>query len=132
MDLIEGYSDMVNDSAGARPTILVVEDDADALEALGDLLESQGYTVTSARHGAEALDLLGQSPLPRLIVLDLLMPTMDGWEFRRRQKNDPRIADIPVVVVSASSSAKPIDADAVLRKPVDIDRLLETIARHCS
>jgi CheY-like chemotaxis protein len=123
---------MVNESGGARPTILVVEDDPDALEALGDLLESHGYAVISARHGAEALELLGRSPLPRLIVLDLLMPTMDGWEFRRRQKNDPRIAHIPVVVVSASSAAKPIEADTVLRKPVDIDRLLETIARHCS
>ncbi len=123
---------MVSESGGARPVILVVEDDPDALEALGDLLESHGYAVTSARHGAEALDLLGRLPLPRLIVLDLLMPTMDGWEFRRRQKNDPRIAHIPVVVVSASSAAKPIEADIVLRKPVDIDRLLETIASYCS
>ncbi len=123
---------MVSESGGARPAILVVEDDPDALEALGDLLESHGYAVTSARHGAEALDLLGRLPLPRLIVLDLLMPTMDGWEFRRRQKNDPRIAHIPVVVVSASSAAKPIEADIVLRKPVDIDRLLETIASYCS
>jgi CheY-like chemotaxis protein len=123
---------MVSESGGARPVILVVEDDPDALEALGDLLESHGYAVTSARHGAEALELLGRSPLPRLIVLDLLMPTMDGWEFRRRQKNDPRIAHIPVVVVSASSAAKPIEADIVLRKPVDIDRLLETIASYCS
>ena len=122
---------MVDNSAGAKTTILVVEDDADALEALGDLLESHGYAVASARNGAEALEVLGRSPLPNLIVLDLLMPTMDGWEFRRRQKNDPRIAKIPVVVVSASSAAKPIDADSILRKPVDIDRLLETVARHC-
>jgi len=122
---------MVDNSGGAKTTILVVEDDADALEALGDLLESHGYLVASARNGAEALEVLGRSPLPNLIVLDLLMPTMDGWEFRRRQKNDPRIAKIPVVVVSASSAAKPIDADSILRKPVDIDRLLETVARHC-
>jgi CheY-like chemotaxis protein len=123
---------MVNQSGGARPAILLVEDDPDALEALGDLLESHGYAVTTARHGAEALERLGHSPLPRLILLDLLMPTMDGWEFRRRQKEDPRIAKIPVVVVSASSAAKPIDADTVLRKPVDIDRLLDTIAKHCA
>lgn len=123
---------MVNESGCEKATVLVVEDDPDALEALGDLLESHGYSVLTARHGAEALDLLGRSALPRLIVLDLLMPTMDGWEFRRRQKNDPRIAHIPVVVVSASSAAKPIEADTILRKPVDIDRLLETIARHCS
>jgi CheY-like chemotaxis protein len=122
---------MVDNSERAKTTIMVVEDDADALEALGDLLESHGYAVASARHGAEALELLGRSPLPDLIVLDLLMPTMDGWEFRRRQKLDPRIAKIPVVVVSASSAAKPIDADSILRKPVDIDRLLETVARHC-
>jgi len=122
---------MVDNSGSAKQTVLIVEDDPDALEALGDLLESHGYAVTSARHGAEALELLGRSPLPQLILLDLLMPTMDGWEFRRRQKNDPRIAKIPVVVVSASSAAKPIDADSILRKPVDIDRLLETIARHC-
>ncbi|HWN56983.1 MAG TPA: response regulator [Methylomirabilota bacterium] len=122
---------MVENSGGAKLSILIVEDDPDALEALGDLLESHGYAVASAHHGAEALELLGRSPLPNLIVLDLLMPTMDGWEFRRRQKLDPRIAKIPVVVVSASSAAKPIDADSILRKPVDIDRLLETVARHC-
>jgi len=123
---------MAHESGDARPAILVVEDDPDALEALEDLLESHGYAVTGARHGAEALRLLGRPPLPRLIVLDLLMPTMDGWEFRYRQKNDPRIAHIPVVVVSASSASKPIDADSILRKPVDIDRLLETVARHCN
>ena len=123
---------MVENSGGAKLSILIVEDDPDALEALGDLLESHGYTVASAHHGAEALELLGRSPLPNLIVLDLLMPTMDGWEFRRRQKLDPRIAHIPVVVVSASSAAKPIDADSILRKPVDIDRLLKTVARHCA
>jgi|SRR5271156_6081352 len=123
---------MSNEPQNLRPAILVVEDDPDALEALGDLLESRGYAVTSARHGAEALQILGRSPLPRLILLDLLMPTMDGWEFRDRQKNDPRIAHIPVVVVSASSAAKPIDANSILRKPVDIDRLLETVARHCA
>jgi CheY-like chemotaxis protein len=114
-----------------KPVILIVEDDPDALEALGDLLESRGYSVISARNGAEALQLLNRSPLPKSIVLDLLMPTMDGWEFRLHQKNDPRIAGIPVVVVSASSAAKPIDADTILRKPVDIERLLETVARHC-
>ena len=123
---------MTNDPGEARPVVLIVEDEPDALEALGDLLESHGYSVIGARNGAEALQLLGRSPLPRLIVLDLLMPTMDGWEFRLRQKKDPRIADIPVVVVSASSAAKPIDADTVLRKPVDIDRLLQTVARHCN
>ncbi len=122
---------MVEDPGGAKLTVLIVEDDPDALEALGDLLDSHGYGVSSARNGAEALELLGRSPLPSLIILDLLMPTMDGWEFRRRQKNDLRIAHIPVVVVSASSAAKPIDADSILRKPVNIDRLLETIARHC-
>jgi CheY-like chemotaxis protein len=123
---------MANEPGEAKPVILLIEDDQDALEALGELLESRGYAVLSARDGAEALQLLERSPLPRLIVLDLLMPTMDGWEFRLRQKSDPRIADIPVVVVSASSATKPIDADMVLRKPVDVDRLLETVAKHCA
>src|SRR6266851_2404435 len=122
---------MADNSERAKLAVLIVEDDPDALEALGDLLDSHGYAVSSARNGAEALELLGRSALPNLIVLDLLMPTMDGWEFRRRQKSDSRIAHIPVVVVSASSAAKPIDADSILRKPVNIDRLLETIARHC-
>jgi CheY-like chemotaxis protein len=122
---------MANEPRNLRPAILVVEDDPDALEALGDLLESHGYAVIFAHHGAEALQILGKPPLPRLILLDLLMPTMDGWEFRDRQKKDPRIAHIPVVVVSASSGAKPIDANSILRKPVDIDRLLEAVAKHC-
>ena len=72
----------------------MVEDDADALEALGDLLESHGYGVASAHNGAEALEVLGRSPLPNLIVLDLLMPTMDGWEFRDCQRLVPALGGL--------------------------------------
>src|SRR5579863_686756 len=105
-------------------TILVVDDDRGAMEALSDILEYEGYRVERARNGLQALEYLQQTrPRPSLVILDLLMPVMDGWEFRMRQKEDPELAHIPVLVVTAISATAGIDA-AILRKPVDINELL--------
>jgi len=116
-----------------EPRVLIVEDDDSAREALSDCLEMEGFTVASARNGKEALDYLHSSPLPKIILLDLYMPVMTGWEFREAQKKDAAIAHIPVVVVTAFGSGitKQIDADVIMHKPLDLDRLLSVIRDRC-
>jgi CheY-like chemotaxis protein len=113
------------------PRILVVEDDADAREALIALLQMKGYRAVPAGNGKEALDYLGQAPLPDLIILDLWMPVMDGWQFRSEQIKDSRLKDIPVIVVTALSDQADVDANEVIIKPVDVDRLLSTVSHYC-
>jgi CheY-like chemotaxis protein len=115
--------------------VLIVDDYPDLRRSLTILLQEAGYQVTTAAHGQEALELLRTEPLPHLILLDLVMPVMHGWEFRRRQRQDPGLASIPVVVISGGEAPPPesgfIDAASYLLKPIDYDVLLTTIARHC-
>ena len=93
------------DGAGA---ILIVEDDADVEEAMREILEGEGYPILSAANGEEALRILAEKPRPRLILLDLMMPVMNGWELLRALRESAKLARIPVVVVSAvGSSAAP-------------------------
>jgi two-component system, cell cycle sensor histidine kinase and response regulator CckA len=115
----------------ARETILLVEDDHSIRAALQGILEEEGYGVATAENGRQALERLGSGSAPDLIVLDLRMPIMDGWEFRAVQKSDPKLAGIPVLAVSADGSAKAaaIDAEAYLRKPLSTEALLDTISR---
>jgi len=116
-----------------EPCVLIVEDDDGAREALSDCLEMEGISVASARNGKEALDYLHSAPRPKVILLDLFMPVMTGWEFRAAQKNDAAIADIPVVVVTAFGSGltKQIDANLIMHKPLDLDRLITVIRDYC-
>jgi two-component system cell cycle sensor histidine kinase/response regulator CckA len=116
-------------AAGRR--VLIVEDDTDIREALDGLLSTEGFRVTGCCNGREALDCLHSSSKPDLIVLDLMMPVMDGWQYRVAQKHDPALATIPVVALSADVTAKAaaIDADAYLKKPVDYETLIDTIDR---
>jgi CheY-like chemotaxis protein len=113
--------------------ILVVEDDADVRETLVLVLESEGFDVRAARDGREALEVLRGGFRPRLILLDLMMPVMNGWEFRAEMKRDPELASIPVVFVSAlepaPDRAAALDAAGFLHKPFDLDELLETVER---
>jgi CheY-like chemotaxis protein len=109
--------------------ILVVEDDADARTALIDILEISGFAAVPASNGREALEYLRRSSKPSCIILDLLMPEMDGWEFRIEQKNDPKIAMVPVIVVTAFGGAT-IDADEILVKPIDVDHLLRIVGNY--
>jgi two-component system, cell cycle sensor histidine kinase and response regulator CckA len=110
-------------------SLLVVEDDADIRETLDGLLSMEGFQVIGCSNGREALDWLRTSPKPDVILLDLMMPVMDGWQFRVAQKHDPEIANIPVVALSADATAKAaaIDADAYLKKPVEYETLIDTI-----
>jgi CheY-like chemotaxis protein len=118
---------------GKKGRILVVDDDEGALEALSDILEYEGYAVSRAKNGLEAYESLERSDAghPQLIILDLLMPVMDGWEFRSRQLQNPLIAKIPVLVVTAIGATAGIEATALMHKPVDVDALLRTVAQYC-
>jgi CheY-like chemotaxis protein len=109
--------------------LLIVEDDDGARTALGDIFDFEGYRVALAANGEEALEYLRTEPLPDLIVLDLQMPIMNGWQFRREQNRDSRLAEVPVVVITAFQSAGDIDVEEVVYKPIDIERLLSVVHR---
>ena len=112
------------------PRILLIEDDPDLAEVVVEVLEMEAYRVSHAADGKAALALLARTELPDLILLDLMMPNMNGWEFRDAQLRDHRLAKIPVVVLSATGErSRPIDAAMVLRKPVTLDDLLLAVGR---
>ncbi len=115
--------------------LLVVEDDYDIRYALALVLESEGFTVVGAANGQEGLERLRSGERPCLILLDLMMPTMDGWQFRAQQAGDPALGSIPVVVISADGKvpqkAAALGAAAYLKKPIDFDALIETVRRYC-
>lgn len=121
----------------ADRSILIVDDDADVRECIGDALEAEGYRVTGASNGREALRLLKDGNVqPDIILLDIMMPEMDGWAFRAEQRKDPGIASIPVVVFTAYGSPKDVaqqlQATGFLRKPVRLEELLSAVDRVCS
>ena len=107
--------------------VLLVEDDALIREAMKMVLEWEGYRVACAGHGREALDLLRKGEPPALILLDLMMPVLDGWSFRRELQRDPALAPIPVVVVSAADVRGAVDAAGHVRKPFQAEELLDAI-----
>ena len=119
------------DKKKEHPRILVVEDDDDAREAMVALLQMKGYRAVPAGNGKEALDYLHQAPVPDLIILDLWMPVMDGWQFRAEQIKDPRLKKVPVIVVTALSDRDDVDANEVIIKPVDVDHLLTSVSQYC-
>ncbi len=115
--------------AGRVGTVLVVEDDALIREAVVELLECEGFEAVAAWNGADALRRLRRHEIaPALILLDLMMPVMNGWQFRAAQLADPELAAIPVVVMSASDP-EGVAADAVIEKPFEVQALLDAIAR---
>ena len=115
------------------PSILIVEDDLDIRDTVSQILEDEGYPVASAANGQEALDYLRGADLPGLILLDLMMPVMNGWQFRTEQQRDPRLSAVPVVVLSADSNvqekAASLGAVGCIQKPIHLSDLLDTVDR---
>jgi CheY-like chemotaxis protein len=116
-----------------QATVLIVEDDLDTREMLGRFLELEGFRVETAENGRQALDRLESGAEACVILLDLMMPVMDGWQFRREQIRRATLAKIPVIVVSAAGRERfeQIDANAYLSKPVDLEELLARIYEYC-
>jgi CheY-like chemotaxis protein len=114
--------------------ILIIDDDSDIREAFSQILEFEGYVVATAANGREALERLKQFK-PSLILLDLMMPVMNGKQFREKQKNDQEISQIPVVVLTADNQSQDrqtiVDVNGYLRKPVRLDTLLDTVRYFC-
>jgi CheY-like chemotaxis protein len=123
--------------------VLIVEDDPPMRVLLADLLTEAGYIVATMANGATALDSLRHAPTPpQLILLDLMMPVMDGWHFRTLQCADPDLAAIPTIVLSAHVESRAAEtrfkhvrgmsADAYLPKPIDAEQLLTLVAQYCT
>jgi CheY-like chemotaxis protein len=108
-----------------RGTILVIDDEREIRETLGQALREAGYEVISFAGGRAALEYLRGEVLPDVIVLDLLMPDFDGWDFRADQRRDPPIASVPVL--SFSAIGKLVDGATSLRKPADLDEIIQAI-----
>jgi CheY-like chemotaxis protein len=111
-------------------TILIVDDDRDALEALSDLLRDEGYRIVQAHHGREALDALNNHPTPSLILLDLMMPVMNGFEFLSAKARDRAFASIPVIIISGIADNVPATVP-LLRKPINPHDLMHAV-KHFS
>jgi DNA-binding response OmpR family regulator len=109
--------------------VLVVDDEIDIREAVAEVLADEGYEVYAVGDGAEALRK-ARSVHPSLVLLDLMMPGMNGWEFRAAQSSDPELRDIPVVVLSALGRVSGLDAEAFIQKPFDLDELLNAVKAH--
>ena len=110
--------------------ILLVEDDELLRGAMKMVLEWEGYRVACAGDGRQALDFLRAGGRPSLILLDVMLPGLDGWQFRQQQRRDPDLAKIPVVVVSILDAAECPEAAAHVRKPFAAEELLEAVRRH--
>jgi CheY-like chemotaxis protein len=112
-------------------SILVVDDDADLRQTLELLLDDSGFTVTAAANGQVALDQLMAGARPDVILLDLMMPDMNGWQFLERAHADAGLAAIPIVIMTArkTDDSVPASSQGVLRKPFDYANLLATISR---
>ncbi|MDC0745067.1 response regulator [Polyangium sp. rjm3] len=117
---------------GRERRVLVVDDDEDLRRTVTMVLAEEGYSVLEAANGAEALTRLHDGPLPDVILLDLMMPVMNGEQFRRAQRADPSLAEVPVVLMTAAGSraVEPLMAlgpTRVLHKPVGLEPLLEAV-----
>jgi CheY-like chemotaxis protein len=115
----------------ARPIVLIVEDDPDVADAIADVLRGEGHKIYAAEHGRRAIELLNEGIRPDVILLDLMMPVMNGWQFREAQLDNPDWSIFPVVVISA----EPLDAQAMslftgarfLPKPISFEALVSVL-----
>lgn len=113
-------------------SILIVEDDEDIRNAMIDVLESEGYKTESAINGKDALEKLAKISKPCLVLLDMMMPIMNGREFLDQVMKDAKLAPIPVMIVSAVADKTNTEgAIGFLKKPIDIDLVLDIVAQYC-
>lgn len=122
------------DASPRRCLVAIIEDDSEFRNMLRELLEEERYRVIAMANGAEALEMLRGDTMPDVILLDVSMPIMDGFDFLRHRNADPRLSTVPVVLVT---NAKPherptVGVSDVVRKPIDIDEILFAIKRYCS
>jgi CheY-like chemotaxis protein len=113
-------------------TVLVVEDEEELREMMRDALELNGYAVVTAENGQDALDKIGDIEHLCLVILDLLMPVMNGWDFVERMRQRAELAAIPVVVHSSAPAPPPADVTRVVQKPMLFDRLISIVREYCS
>ena len=115
--------------------VLLIDDDPDIRDSLSDLLTDEGYPVATACNGLEGLKKLKTDCTPCVILLDLMMPVMDGWQFRARQLSEPELAQLPVIILSAVTEirrhAAEMKAADFLVKPFTLDRILSAVQRYC-
>ncbi len=122
----------MNEKSNCCQSILVVEDDEDIRTAMIDMLETEGYHAQAATNGLEALDLLHKIPKPCLVLLDMMMPIMNGREFLDKVMVDSVLAPIPVLIVSAvADKTNTKGSVGFLKKPVDIDVVLKMVDKYC-
>jgi CheY-like chemotaxis protein len=124
------------EAEGSNRIVMIVEDDRDVRDSVREALEDHGYQTVGASQGKEALELLRSSAAkPCIILLDMMMPVMDGWAFRKAQTADPALSSIPVIVLtahsSASDTAREMGAVGFLRKPVTLQELLAAVKQEC-
>ncbi len=116
-----------------QSSILIVEDNKDIQESLKLALEQEGFEVYTADNGFLGLELLKKIPSPCLILLDLMMPVMNGWEFVENISKDILLSNIPVIVVSAFADQKDsVKSNGFIQKPIDLDSLLTSVNKHCN
>ncbi len=115
-----------------KHTILLVEDDRAIADAVATLLEDEGYQVFRAENGQQGMDVLKTMPRPCLILLDMMMPVLDGHGFMRLLRSEDILISIPVVVVSATQGGIPENAKGFLRKPFELEALVQTVNEHCT
>jgi CheY-like chemotaxis protein len=113
--------------------VLIVEDEDDLRQMMAQMLAIEGFKAATVTNGREALAYLELGDYPEVILLDLMMPVMDGWEFSHRQQSDPRLKDVPVIVLSAldAGRAAGVRSAAFLKKPLDFDLMLQLVRGYC-
>lgn len=117
----------------SKKTILIIDDEEDLRDALRLSLELEGYRCFTAANGKEGLEALEQIAPPGVILLDLMMPVLNGWEFLEELRKHPSLGQTPVVVVTAFTRLTgAVRSCDVIRKPVEIDMLFDVVKKHCS
>lgn len=116
-------------------SVLIVEDDKEIRELIQEALELEGFSTRTATNGKEALEILDEASDPYLILLDLMMPVMNGWQFLEAKKANDSLAPMPVVIISAASNEKigngASNANGVIKKPIDLDVLIHWVRKYC-